>query len=116
MTGNWFEAEYPYPHPRLEVSFCASKILTLFRTEMSLAFDALDGEKRASITAFLGGEDHFFFIRSCDVRIPALFAGEAISPRVDSERKIDGEFIIPLEVEGTHTAGEPNQVSRLRFT
>jgi hypothetical protein len=44
---------------------------------MSLAFDAVDaGEKEASITAFLGGEDHFFFIWSCDVRILALFAGE----------------------------------------
>jgi hypothetical protein len=63
--------------PAVRCPFALVKTLTLFRTEMSLAFDAVDaGKKEASITAFLGGEDHFFFVRSCDVRIPALFAGE----------------------------------------
>ncbi len=62
--------------PALKCPFCASEILTVFRSKMCLSFDLVDaGERKdgASVTALLCGQNHFFFIRSCDIRIrPAV--------------------------------------------
>ena len=58
--------------PALKRPFCASEILTAFRSKMCPSFDLVDaGERKdsASVSALLGGENHFFFIRSCDIRI-----------------------------------------------
>jgi hypothetical protein len=66
--------------PLLKCPFCSSKNLTLFRTEMYLGFDNVDeGEQRESvpITALFCSENHFFFVRGCDVRVSAAQVGLA---------------------------------------
>ena len=55
--------------------FCDSNILTLFRTKMSVAFDARDASEKEAlglVTACHCDEDHLFFLRSSDVGIPTI--------------------------------------------
>ena len=63
--------------PTLRCPFCASEILTLFRSKMRLAFAIVDAdEKKESVpvTTLLCGGNHFFFVRSSDLRIQSSSA------------------------------------------
>ncbi len=66
--------------PTLKCPFCSNESLALFRSKISLEFDIVEaGEKKqcASVMALLCGENHFFFVRTCDVRIRATNRQEA---------------------------------------
>jgi hypothetical protein len=63
--------------PTLKCPFCGSEFLTLFRSGMHLAFDIVEADEPkegTSVAAVLCGENHFFFIRSCDLRVRAASA------------------------------------------
>jgi hypothetical protein len=66
--------------PTLKCPFCSNESLALFRSKISLQLDIVEaGENKqcVSVTALLCDENHFFFVRSCDVRIRSTNRQEA---------------------------------------
>jgi hypothetical protein len=70
----------PYLHADPEMSILLEREPGAVRSKISLEFDIVEaGEKKqcASVMALLCGENHFFFVRTCDVRIRATNRQEA---------------------------------------